>query len=223
MKSLLQQLEDSSIFSQFSPQARKEIEKLAIQRKYKKDELVVHQDDLWPYLLFVNKGSINAIKDSIDGRSYVAATFSEGEVFWGVTFFDEGHKMPAGLIANEESVLFLWHRDTLLPFILQEGRFSWQLCKLLMERLLYASDKINDMTFHTVEVRLAKFLLSISSDDVGIPIERSLTLDEIAARIGTTREMVCRLLHKFSDNQIIDINRTEFTIKDWQRLKDTST
>jgi len=222
MKSLAEQMETSTIFSQFSSQARKEIEEYAIKRTYEKDELIIHQGDLWPYLLIVNVGGINAIKDSVDGRSYVAATFGEGEVFWGVTFFDDMNLMPAALVASVNSVLYLWHRDKILPYILQEGRVSWQLCKLAIERLLLASDKINDMTFHTVEVRLAKFLVQISNEASGIPIERTLTLDEIASRIGTSREMVCRLLHKLSDNHIIDINRTEFSIQNLQLLKDMS-
>jgi CRP/FNR family transcriptional regulator len=49
-------------------------------------------------------------------------------------------------------------------------------------------------------------------------IERSLTLDEMAARIGSTREMVCRLLYKFSDEGLIKITRTEFTIIDAETL-----
>jgi DNA-binding transcriptional regulator LsrR (DeoR family) len=36
----------------------------------------------------------------------------------------------------------------------------------------------------------------------------------MAARIGSTREMVCRLLYKFSDEGLIKITRTEFSVTD---------
>jgi hypothetical protein len=36
----------------------------------------------------------------------------------------------------------------------------------------------------------------------------------MAARIGSTREMVCRLLYRFSESGAILINRTEFKIAD---------
>jgi hypothetical protein len=46
-----------------------------------------------------------------------------------------------------------------------------------------------------------------------------MTLDEMAARIGTTREMVCRQLYRFADQGAIQINRTEFMITDQGQLK----
>jgi len=40
----------------------------------------------------------------------------------------------------------------------------------------------------------------------------------MAARIGTTREMVCRVLYQFSDDNLIEITRTEFALNDTERL-----
>ena len=42
----------------------------------------------------------------------------------------------------------------------------------------------------------------------------------MAARIGSTREMVCRLLQRFADEELIKITRTEFEITDRDRLMD---
>lgn len=41
-----------------------------------------------------------------------------------------------------------------------------------------------------------------------------MTLDEMAAQIGTTREMVCRMLYRFSNNEMIQVTRTEFVLTD---------
>jgi hypothetical protein len=40
----------------------------------------------------------------------------------------------------------------------------------------------------------------------------------MAARIGSTKEMVCKILYQFSDDEIIDIQRTQLKINDRQRL-----
>ena len=213
------QLDSSPLFSNFPVNTLEMIEKLAIQKKYQKLEQVVGQGEKWPYLLMVHSGSINAIKDAPDGRFLVAATFFPGDIFWGVSFFDERLLMPATLIAQESLVLYMWHKTTLLPYILQEGRASWELTRLVVDRLFMAGEKIGEMTFQPVGARLARLLVNSSKDEVGTPIERDMTLDEMAARIGTTREMVCRLLHKFSDDGLIDITRTEYTIKNPDALK----
>jgi CRP/FNR family transcriptional regulator len=96
--------------------------------------------------------------------------------------------------------------------------FSWELSKLAVSRILYASEILESMTFHPIGVRLARLLMGISGNENQISIERNLTLDEMAARIGSTREMVCRLLYKFSDEGLIKITRTEFTVMDPESL-----
>lgn len=219
MQTLQEQFQESSVFSNFPQKTLAILEKLAIQKKYRKQEQVVGQGQKWPYLLIVHSGKIDAIKDSPEGRSLVVTTFVPGDVFWGLSFFDDLHPMPATLVSQENLILYLWHRDTLLPYILAEGKASWALTRMVVDRLLMASEKLGEMTFQPVGVRLAKFLVGISKDEVGTPIERHMTLDEMAARIGTTREMVCRFLHKFSDDGLIDIKRTEFTVKDPAALK----
>jgi hypothetical protein len=49
-------------------------------------------------------------------------------------------------------------------------------------------------------------------------IPRALTLDELAARLGTTREVVCRTLYRFADKNLINVTRTEFVLSDREGL-----
>ena len=53
----------------------------------------------------------------------------------------------------------------------------------------------------------------------GVPVARDMTLDDMAAVLGSTREMVCRLLYRFSDMGLVDITRTEFVFTDRAKLK----
>jgi DNA-binding transcriptional regulator LsrR (DeoR family) len=56
-----------------------------------------------------------------------------------------------------------------------------------------------------------------TSQDV---VHRHLTLDEMASRVGTTREIVCRILYRFAEQRAIQINRTEFTFLDRSLLEE---
>lgn len=218
LQPLTEQLTHAHVFSCFNLKTLEMIEQMSIQRKYQRQEQVARQGEVWPYLFLVHQGSIDAVKDSPEGRTFIATTFTQGDVFWGLGFFDERYPMPAVLVAREDTILYLWHRDNLVPVLVQDGRSSWELARLVVERLLMAGEKIGDMAFQPVSARLAKLLVSVSKEEVDTPIERNLTLDEMAARIGTSREMVCRLLHKFSNDGLIDITRTEFMIKDLAAL-----
>ena len=48
---------------------------------------------------------------------------------------------------------------------------------------------------------------------------RDLTLDEMAAMVGTTRELVCKVFYRFADAEVIRINRTEFVFTNREKLE----
>ena len=82
-----------------------------------------------------------------------------------------------------------------------------------------ASRILEELAFHPVAGRLAGLLLGQFEGQTGDTLARDLTLDEMAARIGSTREMVCRHLYQFADQGAIQINRTEFKVMDKGYLK----
>jgi CRP/FNR family transcriptional regulator len=90
----------------------------------------------------------------------------------------------------------------------------------MVERMLRASEIVEELAFQPVAARLAHFLLEQFGDRVGDVVSRDLTLDEMAARIGSTREMVCRQLYKLADHGVIQINRTELKISDLNALRE---
>jgi CRP/FNR family transcriptional regulator len=195
-----------------------EFAQLAVARKYQKGEYLCMHGDLWPYLFIIAHGTIDAQKESIEGRSLLIATFGEGEVFWGPTFFEEQAAMPVTLVSRTASRAYLWRRLESQPFFVQHGALSWEIARLMAQRMLHASEIVEGLAFQPVAQRLARLLLEQFPADKAAS-ERHLTLDEMAARIGTTREMVCRILYRFASQGAIQINRTEFVFKDRQLLE----
>jgi hypothetical protein len=82
-----------------------------------------------------------------------------------------------------------------------------------------ASDVVEELAFQPVVNRLAGLLLEIFADAEGEFVSRELTLDDMAAHIGTTREMVCRHLYRFAEHGAIEISRTELKINDREMLQ----
>lgn len=199
-----------------------ELEKLvssAQTRKFRNGDWVVHHGDVWAYLFFIQKGQVTAIKESPEGRSLTLATFDEGEIFWGLAFFIENAPMPAALKAMAESELLIWHRDDIMPFIMSNGKFSWELSRLAIQRVQFASEIVEQLAFQPLAGRVARLLLEQYPANQSV-VPRHLTLDEMASRVGTTREIVCRILYRFAEQGAIQINRTEFTFLDRSLLEE---
>lgn len=205
---------NGTLFGSLTPEAQERWRQQAVRRTYEEGQIVAARGDVWPYLFLVESGKVLAEKESLEGRRLQVLTVNEGEVFWGTAFFLDGSAMPVTLQALSRSSLYLWRRDWLLPLLLEESRVLWALAQVMVSRMTRASEIVEDLAFQPVAARLARLLLERYGDARLQPRERDLTLDDMAARIGTTREMVCRALYRFSDDALIQITRTEFTIND---------
>jgi CRP/FNR family transcriptional regulator len=190
----------------------------AILKKFAAQEIIVHQEDVWPFLFLVEAGKIHAIKESLEGRAFIATTINPGDIFWGLAFFIKDAPMPVMLQASSKTRLYLWDRENLEPVIRQNGDMSWTLCQIMISRMQLASEIVQDLAFQPVMGRLAGLILEEFGDAGEKFVTRELTLEEMAARIGTTREMVCRHLYRFAEKGAIQINRTELKIINREQL-----
>lgn len=218
MAAIEKMLSTNEIFGKLSHEKRLEVIKMGLHRQFVKGEVISLIGDVWPYFFFIEKGNISAYKQSIEGRSLIVTTFAAGDIFWGMAFFYDTMPQPVTLLAETPTSIYLWPAETLRPILQCEPNLSWELTRLMIMRMLVASEILEEIAFLPVAGRLAKLLLEFKPAQPTEALSRSLTLDEMAARIGSTREMVCRFLHRFADDGIIDITRTEFRIADLDRL-----
>jgi CRP-like cAMP-binding protein len=207
------------LFAHLNKDELNSLEVAAQKHRYQSGEWIVHHGDVWPYLFLVRDGEITVTKESIEGRSLILETIQKGDLFWGLAFFHDDAPMPAALIASQESELYLWSRDDILPLILRNGHLSWDLARLMIRRMLRASEIVEELAFQPVAGRLAGLILDRYQDAKDDYVARDITLDEMAARVGSTREVVCRYLYRFAAKGAIEINRTEFKISNREYLK----
>ena len=189
-------------------------------RRYARGEKIALYGDPWPYFLLISRGQVDAVKESGEGRSLLVTTFLTGDIFWGVAFFLDDAPMPVTLEARTDCELLLWAREDLQPILVQSGEALWSLGRLMVSRMLHASEMLEGLAFQPIAGRLARLLTELPHDLESGAVSRSLTLDEMAARIGTTREVVCRFLYRLEGRGLISITRTEFAITDPKALKE---
>jgi CRP/FNR family transcriptional regulator len=221
MQSLSALLASHPVFASLSEAEVTALHAGSISHSYDKGEYIALAGDIWPYLFIVAKGAIHALKESGAGRSLLVTSLEPGEIFWGLAFFEENMPMPVGLYAAEPAAVYLWPRERLLPLLLKNGRLSWELSRLMVQRMMRASAIVDELAFQPLTGRVARLLLdNFPSEMDAAP--RHLTLDEMAARIGSTREMVCRVLYRFAEEGAIRINRTEFVFTNRDLLQNYS-
>ena len=200
------------LFSQLDLHGLSTVIHTAVVRSLDANEFLVNQGFAWPHLFLVLEGEIHAVKESQEGRVLIATSIHQGEVFWGLGFFIENARMPVALQAKSASRILTWGRESLMPIIRANGAVSWSICQMMIKRMQVASEVVEELAFQPVVSRLAGLLLDVFGEAEGEFVSRELTLDDMAAHIGTTREMVCRHLYRFAENGAIEISRTELKI-----------
>jgi len=218
MSQLAKRLSNHSVFSSLNETTINFLAQSGIEKHFPKDAYIAHLEDIWPFFFIVLEGCVEATKISLEGRTLLVGVFEKDDMFWGPAFFHENTTMPVMLQADRSSKIILWSKEILQPIILGDSKLAWEISRKMVEYMLRVSSIVDGLAFQSVGGRVAQFLLEqYPIDQQSLP--RNLTLIDIAARTGTTSEMVCRFLQQFSNNGAIEITRTEFSIVDRSKLE----
>lgn len=216
---LLGLLAAAPVFRTLSTEERREVLGRGLRRHLARGEVEAVAGEAWPYLVLVVRGTLTAAKVSPEGRALTGLELRAGDVFAAPSFFDDG-PLPASLQARDEAVAYRWHRNALMPALRGNPEAMWDLAVLVVSQMRRAGEVVEQLAFQPLSGRLARLLLDRFGHARGAPGARLLTLDEMAALIGSTREVVCRLLYRLAEEGLIRISRTELSIVDPAGLAD---
>lgn len=218
MSQMIKRLSTHPVFSSLDKSTIQFLADSGVEKHFPKDAFITHLEDVWPFFFIVLEGCLEATKISPEGRTLLVGVFEPDDMFWGPAFFQKNAPMPVMLQADRSSKIFMWSVEVLQPIILANSKLAWDISCKMVEYMLRVSSMVDGLAFQTVGGRVAQFLLDqYPLTHKNLP--RNLTLIDIAARTGTTSEMVCRLLQQFSNNGAIEITRTEFSILDRSKLE----
>ncbi|MBE0428455.1 MAG: Crp/Fnr family transcriptional regulator [Thermoleophilia bacterium] len=216
-------LKRTPVFRGLSDEELDEIVPLLIERKLRGNTVVFHEGDTASAFYLVKTGRVKIYKVSPDGREQVLAILSDGQIFGDVPTFDGG-PYPATAETMDDTKIFLIPREDLLGVVRRHPEIAIKVIAVLGQRLRQALELVRDLSFKQVPHRLAGLLLKLADEygeetEKGTLINLSLSRQELADIVGTSRETVTRELKKMERNQLLRIDRRYITITDREGLK----
>jgi CRP/FNR family cyclic AMP-dependent transcriptional regulator len=164
-----------------------------VARSYPRNLIVVNEGDRADTLYFVLSGRVKVFVASDDGREIVLNTQGPGSYF-GDMMLDDGVR-SASVMTLEPCKLGALSRDAFRDFLAHHPDTALALIKNLIRRTRSMNDRLRDLALLDVYGRVAKLLLSLAREVSGrLIVEERVTQQEIAERIGASREMVSRIL-----------------------------
>ena len=188
-----------------------------IVRRYAAGTLIFLEGDPGAGLHLVANGLCKVYRLSMGGREQVLATLGPGDSCNEVPAVDGGPN-PASLAAIEASTLWVISQQALSHLRQRNSILNDVIIASLAARCRQLVERVYNLSFLSVTGRLAAFLLQ-QSDEHSELSRRQWTQDEIAAHLGTVREMVSRALRELQEAELIAIERHRIEILDREGLE----
>ena len=194
----------------------------AVAKKYAAGQLIFSEGDACPGLNVIESGFVKIFKSSASGREQVLAIDGPGHSIAELPVFDGG-KYPASAMAVHEAVLLFISKQDFQSLCLEHPQVALKVLRVVGRRLRSLVAIIEELSFTTVRHRLASMLLRLCRNGKkvqgGTQIELPVSNQEIAAQIGTVRELVSRNLSRLQAAGIIKMEGRSVTVPDIRALE----
>jgi CRP-like cAMP-binding protein len=134
-------------------------------------------------------GAVKISMASADGRNIVLNIIRAGEIFGEIALLD-GHPRTADATAMSDCELMVLERREFIPFLRSQPDVTLKMMEILCSRLRRTSEQVQDVTFLSLPIRLAKALLElVSRTGSTSPTSKiAITQREISQIVGRSRE-----------------------------------
>jgi CRP/FNR family transcriptional regulator len=182
--------------------------------EFQRGDVLFWEGDPCEGLFIMRQGSAKIFRLSPQGRQYIVRILQEGDTFAEVPAFDEGTS-PANVEALETCRTWIIDKDKLHELVMQHPMFAQKALVNFGRMLRGMVRMVSEMAFYQVTHRLARLIES------ELPLgDKSIhwTQEQLAARLGTVREVVARSLKemersgaiKMEDRRIHVVDREVF-------------
>jgi CRP/FNR family transcriptional regulator, cyclic AMP receptor protein len=216
-------LSEAGLFSGLSESELAFLAQRAVPRKFSGGEIVFSEGDPCAGMYVVESGQVRIFKTSPGGREQVLNIDGPGASVAELPVFDGGN-YPASVSAVEDSTLLFIAKQDFHALCMAHPEVALKVLKVVGARLRKLVGIIEELSFTTVRHRLAAFLVRLAQREGtrvtgGIAVILPASNQELAAQIGTVRELVSRNLSRFQSDKLIQIDGRRVLITDLKALE----
>ncbi|MCU0241584.1 MAG: Crp/Fnr family transcriptional regulator [Vicinamibacteria bacterium] len=218
-------LRNLPIFSGLSDQDLAGLASLATRKFCPKDTVVFFENDQGDSFFAIVSGRIKVTILGDDGKEVILSVLGPGDFFGEMALLDDEPRSATAIAAVDTELLCL-KRVEFHGAVQRNPTIVMGLMHVLTARLRKANHQISTLALLDVYGRVARVLLDIAREegkrlkDGRIAFHRA-THQELANRIGTTRETVTRMLKDLERQGLIQVDgRETFLQPDFEKVFD---
>jgi len=216
-------LRKTPLFASLTDDEMRALAARTARQRFQKDEQLFAEGDPCKGLYLVASGKIRIFKLSPSGREQILAVEGPGSSFAELPVFDGGNYPAAASAIEDTEALFISRRD-FQNFCREHPDVGLKVIAVVGSRLRRLVGIIEELSFTTVRQRLIAVILRMAQEShtrskEGIHVELTKSHQDLAAELGTVRELVSRNLGRLQAEGFLDVEGRKIVVKDLAGLK----
>ena len=210
---------DIPFYSFLTPEQQDLLNRSIQQISYKKGQMVHRHGDVCVGIIFVRKGRLSFFALSEEGREITILRVKAGQTcVLSASCVFQAVETESHIIAEVNSEVAVLPAGILAQLMRENKDVERLVYQRASNQYAGALNTLQRIVFFSLEKRLACFLRDEGNYQSG-PAS-SATHEQIARHIGSSREVVTRMLKQFADRGIVSLGRGTVTVLDHDALED---
>ncbi len=181
-------------------------------RQFEKNSLVVAQGDETDSLYVIVQGKVDVFLQNDKGKEIIINTLTDTDAFGELAPLG-GIPRQASIITTEPTTLVVISRQLFMDTLLSKPAISMRIINRLVALIQDLTEEVSSLALEDVYNRVVRVLYKHAEEVGDKLVTEKLTQQDIALRVGATREMVHRILKELKTGGYISIEGKHITIE----------
>ena len=176
----------------------------SVSRQYPKNTVIINEGDNADSLYVIDAGRVKVYCSDKNGKEFIMNTLEAGDYFGELALLDDDRR-SASVRTMDKSSFRIIYKEDFERVLAEHPNIARILIRNLTRRVRTLTDKVKSLALQDVYGRVTKVLTGMAQarDDESMFIEERLTQQDIADRVGASREMVARILKDLTIGEYI--------------------
>jgi len=201
------------LFAHLDDKTLERLEGIAIKRVYPRNTILISKGDVSDQLFVVLRGKLKVTIPDESGKEITLSLLGPGDYFGEIALID-GEARTATIVTIEATEVLTLARADFQRILKSSPELMFDLLTVLARKVRFATEKLESLAFDDVYGRLVKVMMQLAKPQENHwVVEQRLTHQDIADMIGSSREMVSRILKALETGGYISIDKKRITIR----------
>lgn len=212
MKALIEIYKETTLFEGLQEPELEEVISSSVLKKSPKNTMVVQQGDQTDSLYIIVEGTVDVFLQNDSGKEIIINSLGPCDSFGELAPL--GHiPRQASIITKTDCVFSVISRSIFMESLLTKPSVSMRIIELLVRHIQNLTEDLSSVALDDVYHRVVRVLYKHGEEQDGKVVTEKLTQQDIANRVGATREMVHRILKELKMGGYISIQGKHITIE----------